>query len=440
MAGRSTRKGRRGQAALTEKFLAAPQEVVANPREAAKLVARKAQDEARRAREDAEKSRTRPSIEDILGDVVRVAEDERTNPFHKFRSISRRRYELYGHYPIEFVLEHGRFEHVKQMAGLVPARGDLQLLTARTERSRGAHAGRYVQRWLSPHVDKFPELSRQASGSRLALAIGDTHSLFMDPATWLSALAFAEDAQPDAVLWVGDHVDGSEISRHPKIPGFTTPLQTELDCQRAMMREMRSVCPRARFVLVPDNHFWDRMVSYLTQVAPALANLRDLRIDKLMDLEGLEVELAPSGSFLAPGENRRPALRLWNRMLVTHGTKLGPHPAHLELRAWGESGLSGHVHRHQLAMGDTFATRDEQWMCLPGGICDHGARHYVKGPNPAWSRGWGIAEVNGRALQLTPVPIQEGVALAHGWAYRVPTGLPDGLEETRTFWKDRWSL
>lgn len=443
MAGKSTRRrgagGEDEDVSLTERFLAAPESVVSNPRERKKLEDRKARDAARLARERAEKAPGRPTLEDVLADVVRVAEDESTNPWHQFRAISRRRYELYGHYPIEYVLEHGRFEHVKQMAGLVPARGDQLLLHARTNRSIRDHAGRYAERWLLPHVGKFPEIQRATDGSRMAVAIGDTHSLLMDPASWNSLLTFAEDAQPEIVLWVGDHVDGSEISRHPKVPGFTVSLQEELDCQRAMMREMREVVPGARFVLVPDNHFWDRMVSYLTQVAPALAGLRNLRIDQLLDLEDLEVELAPSGSFLAPGEDQRPALRIWERLVVTHGTRLGAHPAAAELAAWTSSGVSGHVHRHQLAMGPG-GLRDEQWMCLPGGVIDQAAAYYVKGPVPAWSRGWGIIESFRGALQLTPVPVQGGVAMAHGWRYVTEPDLPQGLQAVRRYWRERFRL
>lgn len=410
-----------------------------NPRELAKLRERTARDAARQARERYGKKSVRPTLEDLLADIVRVAEDEATNPWHEFRAISRRRYELYGHYPVELLLEHGRFEHVKAMAGLQPGRGDRRLLLAREEQSIGAHCARYARRWLLPHVGKFPALSRERSGSRLALAIGDTHSLLMDPFAWESFAEFAEHSQPEAILWVGDHVDGSEISRFPKVPGFTVSLQEELDCQRAMMRELRGRCPRARFVLVPDNHFWDRLVSYLTQSAPALANLRSMRIDQLLDLRELEVELAPSGSWLAPGADKRPAFRLWDRLLVTHGTRLGAHPAYAELAAWGQSGVSGHVHRHQLAMGGTPATRGEQWMCLPGGVIDQAARHYVKGPEPAWSRGWGVVESCGRALRLTPVAVDDH-AMADGWCMERPKGLPEGLEDVRAYWRKRWSL
>jgi hypothetical protein len=435
LAGKSTKKP-----SLASQFLAAPEEVVSDPRELAKLRDRKAQDDARVARERAGKKKNRPSLEDVLADVVRVAQEEATNPFHKFRSISRRRYELYGHYPIEFVLEHGRFEHIKQMAGLADAVGTRLLLHARTNESIAAHNSRYFRRYVLPHVGKFPEIQRATAKATLAVAIGDTHSTFMDPFAWVSFCAFLKDAQPEIVLWIGDHIDGAEISRHPKVPGHTNPLQLELDMQRAMMTEARALAPRARFVLVPDNHFWDRMVSYLTQVAPGHAGLSNLRIDELLGLEALDVELAPSGSFLAPGTDQRPALRIHDRYIATHGTRLGAHPAHGELVGWGTSGVSGHVHRHQLAMGPTAGLAREQWMCLPGGVIDEVAKYYVKGPGPAWSQGWGTIETCGAALQMTPVVVSGGVAMAHGWHYTAKRPLPAGVEAVRKFWLERFRL
>lgn len=435
MAGKSRRPS------LTSRFLAAPEEVVKDPRELAKLQDRKAQDDARLARERAGKAKRRPSLEDILADVLRVAQDADSNPYHEFRSISRRRYELYGYYPIELVLEHGRFEHIKQMAGLADAVGTRLLLHARTNHSIAAHNERYFRRYVLPHVGKHPEIQRATARATLAVAIGDTHSTFMDPFTWISFCAFVKDAQPEVVLWIGDHIDGSEISRHPKVPGHTNPLQLELDMQRGMMAEARALCPRARFVLVPDNHFWDRMVSYLTQVALGHTSLRSLRIDELLALDDLGVELAPSGSFLAPGVDERPALRLYDRYLATHGTRLGAHPAHAELVGWGASGVSGHVHRHQLAMGPTAGLRMEQWMCLPGGVIEQVARYYVKGSGPAWSTGWGTVETCGRGLQMTPVVVEGGVAMAHGWHYTAGgVALPSGVEPVRKFWKERFRL
>lgn len=426
-----------------ERFVSAPDEVVENPREAAKLVDRKARDEARKKRERAGKRKTDPSLEDILSDVVRVAEDEELNPYHEHRSISRRRYELYGHYPIESVLAYGRFQTIKQMAELSDTVGDRVLLGARTNKTLQEHDGRYIKRYIQPHINKFPELQRATTQARMGVFISDTHSLFMDPFYWESFLAFCEDAQPEFIGLVADHVDGSEISTHPQVPGFTIDLQVELDMFRAMVQEIRErIGYKTRIALVGDNHFFDRLTRYLTQVSRALAGLRSLKIDALMGLDDLDIELAMGGSFVSPSgqEDNRPYLRLWDRLNMTHGTKLGKFPAMGELMSWGTSGVSGHVHRDQIIRGPNAALRHEQWMCLGSGVIDQVARYYVRGAGPAWSRAWGIVEMMNGKLQFTSVDCTEGVALAHGWAYESKVRMPSGVEATRAYWRKRYSL
>ena len=426
-----------------EQYVSAPDEVVKNPREAAKLIERKARDQARKKRERAGKRKNKPSLEDILADVVRVAEDETVNPFYKHRSISKRRYELYGHYPIEYVLEHGRFQHIKQMAELVDSVGDRMLLNARTNKGLREHDGRYIKRYIQPHTNKFPELQRATMQARMGVFISDTHSLFMDPFYWESFLSFCEDAQPEMIGLVADHVDGSEISNHPQVPNFTMNLQTELDMFRAMLKEIRErIGYKTRIVLVGDNHFFDRITRYLTQVAKPLAGLRSMRIDKLMDLDEFEVELAMGGSFVSPAgqEDNRPYIRLWDRFNMTHGTKLGKFPAMAELMSWATSGVSGHVHRDQIVRGPVAGLRREQWMCLGSGVIDEVAKYYVKGAGPSWSKAWGIIEMMGKELQFTSVDCTGGVAMAHGWYYKQKGKMPKGVEPTRNYWRKRFEL
>lgn len=425
-----------------ERFLAAPEEVVTNERELEKLVARKHQDAARLERERRSKLKQEPTLEDLLADMVRVAEDSATNPWHEFRAISKRRYELYGHYPVEKLLQHGYFEHLKTMAGLADGEGDRMLLRARTHKSKREHDQRYVDRYIAPHYNKFPELRRQTSKAQMAVWISDTHSMFMDPFTWLAFLAFIEDAQPDVIVWGGDHVDGSEISSHPQIPGHTLPFQVELDCLNAMWVEARERCPRARFIWIESNHFMPRFVRFLTQHAKTLSSMRTLRMDKILDFEGLDVEVIQPGTFLSPKgqEDRRPAIKLWDRLVSTHGTIVSKHQAQGELLHWGASGWSGHCHRDQIALSPTAGLRLERWLSCPGATIDEAAKYYVKGNVPAWSRGFAIAEMMRGALQLTPVITTEGVCMAHGFYYQHKGKLPTGVVPVRKFWEKRWKL
>lgn len=434
----------RDDATPLDDFLAAPEEVTSNLRERAKLIERRRREEARQARERATKAAEPPTLEDVLADVVRVAEDEATNPWHEFRAISQRRYELYGHYPIEQVLRFGRFEHVKQMAGLATTVGTRRLLHARTNRSLEEHDRRYMERYLAPHVGKFPELTRAATGWRLALVISDLHGLFLDPFTWEAFLQCVAEMQPDVVHLNGDVVDGLEISTHPKVPGASVPLQLELDFARHLFRELREVAaPGCRLVWGAGNHFLDRLVRYLTQVARGLAGLRALRVDQLVDLGDLEVELAQGGSFVSPPgqESQLPQLRLWDSYLVTHGTRLGRYPAAAELAQHGCNGTSGHVHRASVHYGANAAHRGLTWMSTPMACVDDVGRYYVKG-HAGWQRGFGVAKVGPRGrVHHYPVVTDDGVADVDGMALEAgPDVPPDDMLSVRRWWCERFDL
>lgn len=413
---------RRSNKPSADEFLAAPDSVRKSESERTKYLARKARDEAEKRQLLASKAKDLPSDEDLLADVVRVAEDEDTNPHAKFRSVSRRRYELYGHYPISFVDErYGQFDHFKQVAGLEDKPGTRAKKAARAQASRAEHAQRYAERYILPHVRKHPDLERELVGTKLVLSISDTHATFLDPFTWYVFLSTCRDLKPDVVVLNGDILEGSEISRHPKIPGWTIPLQLEFDFAQEMFRQVRAAVGKGcRIVWTAGNHGLDRIAAYLTQVAPALANLRTLRFDKLVDLAGLDIELAQGGTIASPlgTENQHPGILLWDKYHVHHGTKLGDNPAMTELRVSGRSGQSGHVHRPGLVYATTAAQSGLTWMSTPMG-CQHIAgRAYMKGPTTGWCMGFGVAFVHqGGRVHHYPVVTEGDVAIVEGYAY-----------------------
>lgn len=426
-----------------DQFLAAPDEVVQNPREKQKLLERKAHDEARKARERATKSQERPSIEDILGDMVRVAEDPVTNPkWHEWRTLSKRRYERFGHYPIEFITrQFGTFEHAKQAAGLATPVGERAFARAQAERSKCDHDERYMRRYVLPHVDKFPELTRETTGWQCVLVISDLHGLYLDPFTWEVFLDVAEDMCPDVVYLNGDVIDCHDISSHPKIPQAQIPLQLEFDFARACLREIRARIPAdTRLVWGAGNHFLDRLVRYLTQVSKEIAGLRALRLDNLLELGDLDVDLVQGGTFLSPkgSEHAQPRRVLWDRYLVTHGTKLGRYPAAAELAQWGMSGTSGHVHRASLHFGSTHAHRGLTWMSTPMACTEDAGRNYIK-DHIGWQKGFGIAMISGDRVHHYPVVTDSGLAIVEGRAYERGE-LPTADPAVRAWWLDRFSL
>jgi hypothetical protein len=411
-------------------LLAAPDTLRKSESEKVKYQQRKAQEAAAAARLLASKSKDRPTVEDMLADIVRVADDQATNPFWQHRSISRRRYELYGHYPVEYVdQEFGQWEHAKQVAGLADQPGTRLWRANRAAESRRAHAERYVERYVAPYVVRPDDHRMPDHGSYVLLSISDTHSQFLDPFVWIAFQSAIRDLRPDGVLFNGDILEGAEISRHPKIPGWTESLQSEFDFAREMIRQVReNAGHRGDIFWTGGNHDVDRLASYLTQTAPGLASLRDLRIDRQLGLDEYAVRLFTGGTIASPRgtEDARPGFLLFGHYRIHHGTRLGATPAVEELRDAGRSGQSGHVHRASQAWATNERQEAISWMTTPAGCRHEVGRAYMKGTTTGWQRGFGFARIfaDGSVHQY-PVVVSGDRLSVEGYTY---TKNPDLLD------------
>ena len=427
-----------------EQFLAAPDALRKSDIERRKALTRKAQLLAEEEQLRASKSKAKPSMEDVLGDLIRAASDKDTNPYWRFKTLSRRRYELFGHFPIAIIDEmFGQFEHAKQVAGLTDQPGTRAKKVARAEASRNEHAARYLKRHVAPYLVKEPEHQRALAGTKLVLSISDTHATHLDRFAWYAFLSACRDLKPDVVYFNGDILEGSEISRFPKIPGWTIPLQLEFDFARQMFRQVREVCPDARIVWSAGNHGLDRLARYLTQVAPALANLDSLRFDELAGVEDYNIELAQGGSIISPKgtEDDPVGSLLYGFYRIHHGTKLGSSPALGELHAAGRSGQSGHVHRAGLAFGTTEQHAGLSWMSTPMGCSPRAGRAYMpKSPTTGWQRGFGLALLGpGTNVHHYPVIAENDSCYVEGYHYRRPAKWKKE-PDVQANWLRGWSL
>jgi hypothetical protein len=426
-----------------EAFLSAPETLLNSEREKTKALVRKAKLKAEDEQLKATKSGNVPTVEDLLADIIRVAEDEVTNPWHKFKTISRKRYRLFGHYPIEFVDDaFGQFEHAKQVAGLEDRPGTRKKKAALAEKSRRDHSARYLERHMLPHVVRDSEFERELVGTKLMLSISDTHATFLDPFTWFVFLSACRDLKPDIVYLNGDIIDGSEISRYPKVPGWTVPLQLELDFAREMFRQIRAVVPKDTTVIWgAGNHGLDRIASYLTQVAPAFAKLRCMRFDQLAGLDELDVKLAMGGSIASPAgkEDAKAGMLLYGFYRIHHGTHLGRFPGAEELVEAGRSGQSGHVHRASLVYGSSEATRTQSWMTTPMGCTEVAGRSYIKGICAGWQKGFGVAWLHaGGHVRQYPVITDNDLCIVEGYVYQRGKDLVE--QDPSSLWLERMEL
>lgn len=404
-----------------ESLLAAPESVTGSTVEQRKYAARKARALAMEKQIASTKLDVVPSGEDLLADIIRVADDKEVNQFWRMRSISPQRYRLYGHYHIDHVYElYGQFAHAKQIAGLEDQPGTRDKKAARANQSRREHLLRYADRHILPHVVKDPALERDLTGTKLVLSISDTHATFLDPFTWWCFLSACRDLQPDIVYFNGDILEGGEISRFPKIPGWTVSLQMEFDFARSMFEQTREVVgPDTDIIWGAGNHGLDRLAAYLSQQTPALAGLRTMKFDALAGLGDLNIKLAQGGKFISPEgtEDDSPGMLLYDFYRIHHGTRLGPMPAHAELKDAGRSGQSGHIHRGGLVFGVTEADRTKSWMQTPMGCGPRAGRAYIKGI-ANWQRGFGAAWLHpGGIVRQFPVICDDGVCILEGYVY-----------------------
>jgi hypothetical protein len=424
-----------------------PESVELSKREQERRLERERRNNAAEARKARLKADGPPSgIEDVCADMVRVAEDEFLNPRgFEFRTLTRQRYEWYGRFYIHEVEKFGTFQHVKSIAGLNAMRaGHRRLLRARTNADKAQRAEEYVEREILPYIDRFPELERETSGAKLVAFISDTHGFFADPAAVLSFMDFLRDAQPDHIIFGGDHMDCTEISTHPPVPGWTIPLQMEFDHQNAFIREAFAAAPNAKGSLVESNHGPEvRMVKYLTQKGRGICSLRGIELSNLLELDDLPLQLAFRRGFLTRRNvTNSAAVRLWGKIAGTHGTFVGPTAQMKELEHWGMSGMSGHLHGAAMTFGKKAALRDMVWSTSPGATIDEVARYYIPGNGPSWQTGWQIAELFRGQVRIHHAIVRDGAVSVNGWRWqwKGKKPLPTTKEDTMAFWVDRYKI
>jgi len=384
-----------------DEFLAAPDEVAKDPEERAKYRERRLRDEARKKRLARSKRKTVPSQEDLLNDIVRVAEDPDTNPLgHNTRSISRARYEVWGWYPVEHVdARFGTFARALETAGLRNRPGSMLWRANRAREHREEHTARYYRKYIEPYVVNRDDF-RKISGDRyLLLSISDTHSTMLCPFVWLAFLFAIKELKPDGVLFNGDTIDGSSISRHAKIKGYVPPLALELAIQRSMMADVRKIGHQGDIFHTCGNHdlaarlphYFAHQDASLLEVVEATHGHR--RVDEMMGLQDYDVKLFHGGSPLSPRgqEDAKTGFIMFDHYRIHHGTKLGQVPSLAELRAVGYSGQSGHVHRASLVYGTTERDSGLSWMSTPMGARYEVGRAYIPGPSTGWQKGFGVA-------------------------------------------------
>lgn len=128
---------------------------------------------------------------------------------------------------------------------------------------------------------------------RMSVVLNDLHIPFENKTAVKMAVNFIREQKPGTIHLLGDCCDMWSISRFDKDPMRRLNLQEELDAVRDWLAELRDAAPKARIIFSEGNHEY-RLRKYLMSEAKALAGLRSLALESLLDFDNLKIRFQPS--------------------------------------------------------------------------------------------------------------------------------------------------
>jgi len=164
------------------------------------------------------------------------------------------------------------------------------------------------------------------------LTMCDMHIPYHDVSAVNAAFKFAKYINPEIVV-IGEWLDMYQISKFVKDPNRINDLQSDIDLCVEYLRKLRKILPNARIIDVKSNHHI-RLVKFIQTRAPALYNLRDIKLEKLLKFKELGIEHKDAFEYKG--------------IVWLHGDtvrKYAGYTARAELEKNGMSVVSQHTHR-----------------------------------------------------------------------------------------------
>jgi UDP-2,3-diacylglucosamine pyrophosphatase LpxH len=172
--------------------------------------------------------------------------------------------------------------------------------------------------------------------NNLSVCLADIHYPFRNTTAVNMVVDFIREQRPGRIHLLGDLCDSWALSRFDKDPTRQLNLQEEFDAVRDWLVELRDAAPRAKIIYSEGNHEY-RLRKYLISEAKALAGLRALTLEKLLDLDKLKIRWQPQDRPYRIGH-----------LLFTHGqyiSRWSGMSAKRHFEQYGCSVIHGHTHR-----------------------------------------------------------------------------------------------
>jgi len=405
----------------------ARQKMLARYEKAAKQAANRRDTNRKKRQEYRGNSKKRQEMRDrLIRDLLRVY-DHPDNPYAGW-AASRKRYRELGWFPEIFVTDlfgtHAEFERA---AGLADKRGTRKVKNLTANLATEKEIREYAEECVMSHVGKWDKRYRRSKGVKVVMVGSDFHGQWVDPfamRVWLDVLKMV---QPDGCVLNGDVGDFPAVGRFTQMPGAgNLSLQDELDYQREkIIAPTRRAIGDAWLTYHIGNHE-HRLIRYLADTAPELADLRCLRWDNLLDLGKHGVEIVFGGNWMAPRQrDRKKNVELktykvyYDCFAVTHGKSIAKNAWEEELKRFGMSGTSGHTHRPAVYSNANLARPFQNWTVTPMMAGFAVGKDYVDGPSN-WTMGFGVFTIDCANGLVVPhnVLISEDFATYCGHVWR----------------------
>lgn len=267
---------------------------------------------------------------------------------------------------------------------------------------------------ITPYIGKYD----QGDMKVMSVVVGsDFHSQWTDPYCLEVFIDTCKRIQPSVICLAGDVFDFYQVSAYSKNPRRAMTLQSEINFIKThIFQPLREHCPESQIDLFIGNHEW-RLFNFLCNQAPGLASLDAMQFDQLFELDKYRINLVARKSFLnaKKGQDFENYKVYGGSFVVTHGTAVGGNPALAELKKWGMSGASGHVHRYQTqTMRDLSGAKS--WTSL-GCMCALKSGEEYIPDLVRWTQGFLIAHIFDSKVVSEYIDLTQGVAVVGGVYY-----------------------
>lgn len=254
--------------------------------------------------------------------------------------------------------------------------------------------------------------------SKTSIVLNDAHVPFHSAVATKLVFDFIRDFKPGTIHLLGDCCDNNSISKFDKDPARKLNLQDELDCVRDWLRELRDASPKSRIIYSEGNHEY-RLKKYLMSEAKALAGLRALTLDKLLDFDSLKIRFQPQDRPYRIGH-----------LLFTHGefvSRWSAMSAKRHFERYGCCTIHGHTHRlgafYHTSLNDTF-------VAFENGCLSTLTPDYMTAPD--WQNGFSVIHHSNQFFNVEQVSIIHGRFTFRGKSYGKMKTTPSNIVEDLT--------